>query len=119
VFTSFREWCDRNPKPALGLGAGLFLIVLIVFVRSLSGPDLPVANSVKMVCVSSGKVFHLDREDINMYPMQNPKTGEYTLMPVEERNGRDYVPQRYKETVTSVLKDVNKYVDPSTLALKE
>lgn len=120
MLNAFREWCDRNPKPALGIGGGLLLIVVILFVRSLfGGPNLPVADSVRMVCVQSGKVFTIDREDINMFPMTNPKTGNRTLVPITDRNGHEYVPKRFAELITDQLKDVNEYIDPKTLEVKE
>lgn len=118
MLDAFRSWCDSNPRLALGIGGGFFLLVVIFFVRSLGGSDLPIADSIAMVCVASGEIYNLDREDVNMFPMTNPKTGERTLVPVRDEDGRKVVPNRFRGLVTDRLKDQNQYVDPDTLALK-
>ncbi len=81
-----------------------------------SGAQL--SDSISFVCVASGQTFSISRKDMpSMFPAKNPKTGERTLLPVEERDGKLFVAGRSARLLrdSEQLAKVNKYVDPETL----
>jgi hypothetical protein len=82
----------------LGLAVSLYFSVF----RS-TGPN--VDSSLTMADVNTGEIFHLpigkgpNAADI---PGKNPKTGEKTLMPVMEENGKWVVLQRFFPSVKNI-----------------
>lgn len=75
------------------------------------------SDRVSYVCVATGQIVSLDRSQVGgMYPLTNPKTGERTLLPYEERDGKVYVSSRYRNYVNQLEQaKANRHVDPKTL----
>lgn len=77
----------------------------------------PLTGSVRYVCMATGEQFTFSRDKLpNTTPGANPKTGELTLVPVGEVDGKLIV----SGPGVWALKDprfaeVNRYVDPDTL----
>jgi len=101
----------------------ILLVVLLLAVAVgvyfwLGRAQSPVAGSVQFVCVSTGKLYRISQEDIpSILPAVNPSTGEKTLLPTEEKDGKLIANPRF---AFDALRDpelakVNKYVDPTTL----
>lgn len=91
---------------ALVAAAGLFWF---------RGRELPVvSNTVKVVCVETGKLFDVKRGSIAIYPGRNPETGRDTLVPAEV--GDDGVVRVQARALGALegLKELNKCVDPKT-----
>jgi hypothetical protein len=84
------------------------------------GERLDLDNSVRMVDVGTGEVFSLKlgRPEA-MIPGQNPKTKEWTLMPVEQHeDGKLYVSERYLAAVKNIPGE-HGAIDASTGQVKE
>jgi uncharacterized protein YbaR (Trm112 family) len=80
----------------------------------------PLPSEVKFVCVATGEVFRIARERIPSFlPAKNPNTGERTLLPVVERDGKLFANERHAYGCLSrpEVAEVNKYVDPQTLEI--
>ncbi len=102
-----------------------YLIVIVAIVVVLGGwywmsrPEPVVDNRLPMICVESGKVFKIAREDLGpVRPFDNPETGEQTLLPFIE--GEDGV-RRISSRDRGYLQDLgekNRYVDAETLVVK-
>ena len=77
----------------------------------------PLADRVDFVCVATGKKYALARGDIpTILPAKNPKTGQLTLVPCEESDGKLIVKPRYAHLLDEPeLAKANKYVDRQTL----
>jgi len=94
----------------LGLAVGVYW----GFVRR---PD-PLPGSIRLVCVATGEKFSIASRNLpSMFPAKNPKTGEFTLLPVGDEGGRIVVSSRYRDYIRDPnwLGKVNRYVDPNTL----
>ena len=78
----------------------------------------PLAGDVAFVCVQTGERYSFDREDISEMPMQNPDTGEKTLLPIVEDGDAAYVSRDYAYLLKE-LAEVNEYVDPATRKVKD
>lgn len=76
-----------------------------------------VPSSVKYVCVATGEIKSFSRDDIPPdLPAVNAKTGQATLLPIVEQNGKMYVDRHYSSALRGPdLAKVNKYVDPESL----
>jgi hypothetical protein len=99
--------------------AGVILLAAIgLFVfQSRGGAEL--TNSINFVCVATGKLYELDRDEVQGLglPAVNPDTGQATLLPYAEKDGRRFITRR-KARFLEQLADVNKYVDPKTLEVR-
>jgi len=100
----------------------VLLLVVAVGVYFYFGRDTgPLPDSVKFVCVATGKVYNLSRDQVpSILPATNPSTGEKTLIPAHEENGKLYASERYGPGLLAdpELAKVNKYVDPQTLEVR-
>ncbi len=99
------------------IGAVVVLLVAagLAYYRLRDSGPLP--NSIKMVCVATGKIFDVARDKIDGVPMKNPKTGEDTLVPCYQRDGAWYVDPHYKKQLLD-LGEKNRHVDTKTLAVQ-
>jgi hypothetical protein len=104
------------------------ILVLVLFVVAggvyfmWGRPEPVLKQSVPFVCVATGQVYELDRDDVPSFlPAMNPDTQEETLLPVVDRDGSLFVSSRYAAPLTDPerLAKVNKYVDPRTLRVLE
>lgn len=69
------------------------------------------------VDVTSGEIVVFNHGGTVVLPRENPKTGERTLVPVEQRDGAYYVVQR-RAGVLAQLSEKNKFVDAQTLRVR-
>lgn len=103
------------------LVAAIVLLVMaggILFYVTRDPAALP--SNFNFVCVETGEMFNIAKRDLRSLPARNPKTEEYTLLPVREHDdGQLYVGERYRPSVANDLKDVNNFVDPKTLKVKQ
>jgi hypothetical protein len=76
-----------------------------------------VVDQVEFVCVATGKTYVMPMEDVNIFPMKNPDTGTFTLLPIEEVDGGFFVKERYRSYLSQLAKE-NQYVDPETYSVK-
>lgn len=78
----------------------------------------PLSDSIRAVCVVTGEQFSLARDKLpGSLPFKNPKTGQLTLIPIFERDGKLYITQRNAVLIRprGQLAEVNRYVDRETL----
>ncbi len=104
-----------------GKAKGILAVVLILVAGSIvifREGDASSAGDAPFACVSSGEIFYLDNKDVDRMPGKNPKTGQRTLFPCNERNGVFYVADHYRETIRSMTEQ-NHYVDPGTLEVRQ
>ncbi|MBU0641179.1 MAG: hypothetical protein KKB50_20155 [Planctomycetes bacterium] len=104
---------ERKKEIAVGVVVVLALVFLVYRLRGNS----PLPSSANFVCVATGKMFSIDRDDIRQVPLTNPDSGERTLVPCYERDGKLYVRSHYRGAVQR-LSDVNQYVDPESLEVR-
>lgn len=76
-----------------------------------------VANEMNLVDVVSGQRYHMTVEQVKVLPAVNPDTGEPTLLPCHEVDGKLFVKDRYRPHLRE-LAEVNKHVDPKTLEVR-
>jgi hypothetical protein len=99
-----------------------YLIILAVLLFGVTGylvfrpQEKQIANRVNFVCVSTGKVFDIDRRSVRTLPATNPDTGSRTLVPVVERDGKLYMDKHFRALLRELGED-NHHVDPKTLAV--
>ena len=99
----------------------LLLIVAVGTYFYFGRSSGPLPDTVKFVCVATGKVYNLSRDKVpSILPATNPSTGEKTLIPAVEENGKVYASERYAPGLLAdpELAKVNKYVDPKTLEVR-
>ena len=77
-----------------------------------------IKNDVNFICVATGKTFSIDRKDVKSLPLENPKTGERTLLPCCMRDGVLYVDDHYARLLFDKLREKNRYVDTESLAVQ-
>lgn len=100
---------------------GLLLAVLLVagavFFYYQLGDEPILDDQINFVCISTGKTFTIDRDDVGTLPLKNPETSQPTLLPFVTRDGQRYVDDHYR-TLVQNLGEVNRYVDSESLAVK-
>jgi hypothetical protein len=72
-------------------------------------------DEVNFICVATGKMYWVDREEAPTIPVKNPKTGDKTLLPCYLKDGVLHVSPRYRDDLMK-LGEKNQYVDTDTLA---
>ena len=93
-------------------------LVLIWGVWSfLSSNQSPIPGSLEYVDVMSGEVVSLSSNKIKTIPARN-SAGERVLLPVERRDGKIFVQDRYKEALDAMKADSRFKVDIATLEVK-
>lgn len=84
------------------------------FVRG-SGNPLP--GSLEYVDVMSGEVVNLGINKIKTIPAKN-SAGERVLLPIERRDGKVFVQERYKASLDNLAKDPRCKVEAGSLEVK-
>jgi hypothetical protein len=88
---------------------------VVYFMFGRTGSALP--GSIKYVCVATGKIYSFSPSNLpSILPGKNPSTGQATLLPVTEEDGKVYASPRYARDLlrNPELAKVNKYVDPNS-----
>lgn len=101
------------------LVAAIMLLVVaagVFFYMTRDPAALP--NRFNFICVETGETFNIAKSDLRSIPARNPKTEKYTLLPVMEEDGRMIIDEHYRGSVVGDLKEINKFVDPKTLEVK-
>lgn len=95
----------------------LLLVVAVGLYFYFGREPSTVPDTVKFVCVETGKLYTLNRDDVpSLLPAVNPDTQAKTLIPVYEENGKLYISGRRAGLLSMPdVAKVNKYVDPDTL----
>lgn len=106
-----------SEKAKLSLAVVLIIGAGGLFIWQFVGSGA-IADDVNFICVATGKTFSIDRDDIKSLPVENPKTGERTLLPCCSRDGVLYVDARYSRLLFDKLKEKNRYVDTESLAVQ-
>jgi hypothetical protein len=104
-------------KDTIKLTAGVIVLVVAGWVFFTWGePTSAIKSQIEFVCVETGERFALNRANVGAIPATNPDTGQATLYPVHEEDGKLVVSARYR----TAMKDskVNNYVDPNTLEVR-
>ncbi|MBL8744775.1 MAG: hypothetical protein JNK58_00305 [Phycisphaerae bacterium] len=83
----------------------------------ISSSGNPIPGALEYVDVMSGEVVNLNSNKIKSIPARNSK-GERVLLPLERRDGRIYVQDRYKDALDSMKGDARLKVDIETLEVK-
>ena len=97
--------------------AVVLLAVAVGVYLSFGRQKSALPTSIKFVCVATGKTFGFSPTNVpNVYPAKNPDTGQMTLLPVSEQDGKLFASPRYARDALRdpELAKVNKYVDPTT-----
>ena len=111
-------------KSTTGLAviAGVILLAAgFLFFRNLGSNDpargLP--NQIACVCVATGDIFYINREDLSEVPAENPKTKERTLVPVMKDEDGSFRVSSHRAVIVKDLGEKNKFVDLDTLKVKK
>jgi len=99
------------------LAGVILLAAIVIFFVFPSGGGAELTDTINFVCVATGELYELDRGEIGGLPAVNPDTGQATLLPYAEKDGRRFITRR-KARFLAQLADVNKYVDPETLEVR-
>jgi len=97
--------------------AGVVLVIAIGLFLFQARGGAELTNTINFVCVATGELYKLDRGEIGGLPAVNPDTGQATLLPYAEKDGRRFITRR-KARFVEQLADVNKYVDTKTLEVR-
>ena len=97
--------------------AGVVLVIAIGLFLFQARGGAELTDTINFVCVATGELYELDRGEIGGLPAVNPDTGQATLLPYAEKDGRRFITRR-KARFLAQLADVNKYVDPKTLEVR-
>lgn len=82
-------------------------------------PRGPLPEEVNFICVETGTLHYIDRDDVFGIPANNPKTGRATLVPCYRTEaGQLAVSEHFAGTIEQ-LAELNHYVDPATRMVKE
>lgn len=107
-----------NAKPwqkvviAVGLVVGLALIVWNV--AFAGGDEADLNDSLVLIDVTNGKAYRADpSRDGLIFPDKSPESGQFTLVPVIEENGKWRVPGRRLGAIAQCQGEI-KAVDPKT-----
>jgi hypothetical protein len=100
------------------------LVVLVLALLGAAGvmtyrnwPPRGLSTDIAYVCVATGEVFEIPRNDVGYLPFENPKSGQETLVPVQRKDGHWVISEHYRKLISS-LGEVNKYVDPNSLEIR-
>jgi hypothetical protein len=105
----------RGKLSALLGGVIVLAVGALVYAQIRGARPLP--DAVKFVCVATGKTYAISRDKIKRVPLDNPDTGERTLLPCVDRGGKLFVSERYRDSLEN-LGEKNHYVDPESLAVQ-
>jgi len=105
-----------SEKAKLWLAVAILAVAAGFATYQLTRPG-PVSDKIELVCVATGKVYRMSREEVTIIPMKNPDSGEYTLLPCHEQEGVRYVNSRYQSALEQLV-DRNRWVDPETLTVR-
>lgn len=105
-----------SQKAKLVLAVVILVVAAAYAVYQLTRPGV-ISNKVELVCVATGEVYAMSRDELIMIPAKNPDTNQRTLLPCHEKDGKLYVNERYRAALER-LGDQNHYVDPETLAVR-
>ncbi len=99
--------------------AGVMLVIAIGLFLFQARGAAELTNTINFVCVATGELYELGRGEVKGLglPAVNPDTGQATLLPYAEKDGRRFITRR-KARFLKQLADVNKYVDPKTLEVR-
>ncbi len=108
-------WAANKGK----LGLAVAALVIAAGVYWYTRPTrATLSSSIAFVDVSTGKVYDLPRGTVRVPPVENPDTGEATLLPCYVGDdGNWYVADRHRSLVKQ-MGDVNKTVDVKTLQVQ-
>ncbi|MEX2217529.1 MAG: hypothetical protein WD749_02115 [Phycisphaerales bacterium] len=98
--------------------AAVALAVSLFFTLRGDGVDLD--SSLRMADVGTGEVFSLPigkGPNAAMIPGKNPRTGEMTLLPIIEKDGRWFLRERYAVSLKSI-QGSHAAVDEKTLEVR-
>ena len=92
--------------------------IVIMWLQSGEGQRLP--DKLQFICVSTGEVFWLDAKP-RIYPAENPKTGQRTLLPCHQNdNGSLSLKRRDRGLIEQLDKEgLNQHVDLKTLVVRK
>ncbi len=104
------------------LSLGGVLLVAAFAIYFLAGSRAPSrSGTVQFVCVATGETFWLERGKSKILPLENPKSGERTLVPCHQSDdGKLYVSGRCRSLIRRLKEEgIDHYVDPETLLVLE
>lgn len=96
---------DVKPWQIVVLVAAVVALGASAYFSLGRGERLDLASSLRMVDVNTGELFTLKigkGPNSATIPGKNPKTGAVTLLPVEERDGRYYLIERYMPAIGQI-----------------
>jgi hypothetical protein len=100
----------------------LLVVLLVVAVGGwwfFSRTPSVLPDALLFACVETGQKHWVSRNDApSVLPAKNPRTGKFSLLPAEERDGKLYLIERYADAMKS-MSEVSKHVDPETLEVRK
>ena len=111
---------DEGAKKNLKIGVSVVVLLGAAgYAWSVLKTEEIVAMRSGFVCVETGEIFDLAIKDVAMIPAKNRNTGRWTLIPcVTDESGRMVVGSHYRRVILNELKELNNYVDESTLEVR-
>jgi hypothetical protein len=104
-----------KPWQVVVLVAALVALGVSVYFTMFSGPRLELADSVRMADVNSGELFRLKIGPGGaMIPGTNPKTKAVSLLPIEERDGKWFISERYLSALKGLEGEHKAVLDAKT-----
>ncbi|MGB0716612.1 MAG: hypothetical protein ACPGXK_12075 [Phycisphaerae bacterium] len=102
------------------VGTVVFALSVAALLYWRQQPENPFAGKIAVICVESGQVLELDRDEVHTYPLKHPETKRKTLLPFDVEGERMVIAGRFRPIVKRLdEQEVNKHVDVNTLEVKE
>lgn len=110
---------------AMEQNKGKFVLIVVLLIAAgavywfTSSNRATLPRTLTYVDVTTGKVYSLPRGETRIPPVENPETGERTLVPCYRTDdGQLFVAGRMYSLIRNELKGVNQVVDPETLEVR-
>lgn len=89
----------RIKRSHLITGFSLVAVLFLGYRVFSGGNNINLASSLSLLCVETGEVIEIAREDVNSIPFKNPRTGRVTLYPYEVKDGQNVVAARFRPMI--------------------
>lgn len=82
--------------------AAVVAVGVSAYLTIFNSDRVVLADRVRMVDVNTGEEFDIAPDDIRIIPSHNPKADTFSLLPVQEQDGKLFVIDRYRGAIQNI-----------------